>query len=252
MSKLDRDRRDAERTARRAERIAERAMERATQKAEQAVQAAARAERLAEEVRKRSRPEHILDESIEDSIEDSIEEMADKVSRQTEEWRNEKARRRHHRYRSRRRREPLYRDTEHKKICGVCAGVADYFGKPAWVIRVYALIGLIFIPSVMLPIYFAMYFILDDKPYYRRVADRFDDEFDSETRAEKDANTEEARRKSESRRHRPTAMDVAQAMQQAREKFSDIEQRMRCMETHVTSSRFELQREFKKISGEAV
>lgn len=41
-----------------------------------------------------------------------------------------------------------------------------------------------------------------------------------------------------------------QAMKTAREKFADIEQRLRQMESHVTSSRFELQREFRKMVGE--
>lgn len=45
-------------------------------------------------------------------------------------------------------------------------------------------------------------------------------------------------------------MNNVQTMKVAKEKFSDIEQRLREMESHVTSSRFELQRELKKISGE--
>ena len=33
-------------------------------------------------------------------------------------------------------------------------------------------------------------------------------------------------------------------------KFQNLEERLRAMESHVTDSRFELQREFRKISGE--
>ena len=69
----------------------------------------------------------------------------------------------------------LYRDRQRKKICGVCAGVADYVGRPAWEIRLYAVLGLIFIPSVMVPSYFIAYFLMEDKPYYRRVTDRFEE-----------------------------------------------------------------------------
>ena len=45
-------------------------------------------------------------------------------------------------------------------------------------------------------------------------------------------------------------MNNVQAIKTAKGKFADIEQRLRQMETHVTSSQFELNREFRKISGE--
>ena len=144
-----------------------------------------------------------------------------------------------------------YRDKAHKKICGVCAGTAQYFGRPVWEFRLYAVLGLIFIPSVTIPTYFIMYFLLDDTPYYRRVTDRFtevmdrrrDDRDHGETRTE-------ATSKMSNQESREPQMNNVQAMKVAKDKFSDIEQRLREMESHVTSSRFELQRELKKISGE--
>ncbi len=280
MSRLERDARDAERAARRAKRLAERAEERAVRKAEQAEQAAARAAKLA--ARARNRHARSRDESI--------EAIVDEVTGQAEQWIDEKTRhlfeesvageeqddgadsstrqrRRHdHRkkHRPKRRWGQLYRDTQHKKLFGVCAGVADYFDRPTWEIRVYALLGLIFIPSLTLPTYLAMYFIMDDKPYYRRVADRFDEVPDSEPgyaepsvrepsakgysepSAKRNANNKRAK----NRRSRPPPMDSIQAMKLARSKFADLEQRLRQMEAHVTSSRFELQRAFQKISAE--
>ena len=141
----------------------------------------------------------------------------------------------------------LYRDKENAKVCGVCAGMGDYFDVPAWQIRLYAILGLIFLPSVIVPAYFITYFMLDDKPYYRRVTDRFEEYEDDEM-------TDEPVREEPRKRTRENKVDVArsnrESMRVAREKFGDIENRLRAMESHVTSSSFELQRELRKISGE--
>lgn len=154
----------------------------------------------------------------------------------------------------RRRTAHLYRDRQRKKLFGVCAGVADYFGRPPWEMRLYAVMGLLFVPSVMIPIYFITYFLMEDKPLYRRVTDRFE-----ETMVSDDDSWEDSRVGSKGKRMKSAKgagvsedgrLNNVQAMRTAREKFSDIEQRLRQMETHVTSSRFELQRELKKISGE--
>ncbi len=167
----------------------------------------------------------------------------------------------------RRRTAHLYRDREHKKILGVCAGIADYFGRPSWEIRLYAVLGMMFIPQIVFPAYFITYFFMDDKPYYRRVTDRFDDEMDTFYDERDDLTTRDAEKGSKNssekrsgasnmsgRRARGAGqepkMSNVQAMKTAKDKFYDIEQRLRQMETHVTSSRFELQRELKKISGE--
>jgi hypothetical protein len=42
----------------------------------------------------------------------------------------------------------------------------------------------------------------------------------------------------------------AQSVRVAKSKFMDLENRLRSMESHVTDSKFELQRELRKISGE--
>ena len=148
----------------------------------------------------------------------------------------------------------LYRDRQRKKICGVCAGMADYVGRPVWEVRLYALLGLIFIPSVLIPSYFIGYFFMGDKPYYRHVTDRFEDGVDSQDR-ERDDRSSEKRHRSDGRQppgsNQQPDMSNVQAMKTAKDKFFDIEQRLRQMEGYVTSSRFELQREFHKISAES-
>ncbi len=140
----------------------------------------------------------------------------------------------------------LYRDNKNKKICGVCAGSAEYLGVETWQVRLGALCGLFFLPSIAVPAYFITYFLMDKKPYYREVTDRFDQGHQREDEHMRPSMRE---RKSENRVNKPRISNV-QAMSTAKRKFADIEDKLRCMETHVTSSKFELQREFKKISGE--
>ncbi|HJP49911.1 MAG TPA: PspC domain-containing protein [Pseudomonadales bacterium] len=138
----------------------------------------------------------------------------------------------------------LYRDSRNKKICGVCAGTAEYLGVETWQVRLGAVLGLIFVPQVAVPTYFITYFLMDKKPYYREAADRFDErhEADEEVRPMR-------KRKSEYRANEPEVSNLY-ALKTARHKFQDIEDRLRLMETHVTSSQFELEREIKKISGD--
>lgn len=139
----------------------------------------------------------------------------------------------------------LYRDSRHKKICGVCAGVADYLDLERWQLRLAAALGLIFVPSAAITVYFIAYFLMDDKPYYRQVTDRYEDLEEDEDDVGEDTVT------TAPRSGRQTAgMSSGQAMRLAKQKFADLEDRLRAMETHVTSSRFELQRELNEISGD--
>lgn len=58
----------------------------------------------------------------------------------------------------------MYRDKERGVFCGVCAGLADYFGIDLAVVRVLTVIGfLFFFPATFLT-YVALCFILPVKP----------------------------------------------------------------------------------------
>ena len=59
----------------------------------------------------------------------------------------------------------LYLDKKHGKICGVCAGIADYTGVDPTIIRVVAIIGLLSPASGIICIaYFLLCWLLDRKP----------------------------------------------------------------------------------------
>ena len=144
----------------------------------------------------------------------------------------------------------LYRDKRKGKICGVCAGSADYLGMETWQVRLIAVLGLIFIPSVAVTVYFITYFLMDDKPYYRQVTDRFDDRRDHYDEGPRPVKRSKRKVRGEQPESPSAKVSNQEAMKKAKEKFGDIENRLRSMESHVTSSTFELQRELKKISGD--
>ncbi len=227
------------REARRAEREAARAQ----QKARKARATAERASRTAED----------LDE-FNDSAQHEFDSDYEQPRRHYHyEKKRPRRRSRAARWRRRGRSAHLYRDKQRGKFLGVCAGIADYFGRAPWEIRLYTVLGLFFIPSVTVPAYFISYFIMDDKPYYKRVTDRFEESLDSGLEDYDDEPQAESRKSMNKNRKAAGSepvMNNVEAMKTAREKFTDIEHRLRSMESHVTSSRFELQREFKKIAGE--
>ncbi len=133
------------------------------------------------------------------------------------------------RWRSRR----LYRDPEREKIVGVCAGIARYYGVEPWVVRCIAVTGLLFFPSIVFPAYWIMYFVMDKPPKGERVRGH-DDE-----RPGQDPSAPTVRpRLSPRYRLRDVQADL-----------TEVELRLRRMETHVTSGQYELQRELNRIEN---
>lgn len=275
VNSSDKELQDAQSAARRARRLAERAEIRARRKAQNAEEAAERAARLAQRVRPK---QNASDRERNDTVDEP--ELANRESRADAGYarrsQNHKSRRR-----SARHRRPtllsrfnadktLYRDKKRGKVFGVCAGLAEYLDVKTWQVRLFALLGLLFVPSLTLPVYFILYFLMENKPYYREVADRFEaegfdhyaDEFDADEAWADDDGFEAAAagsragkppRYSRDGRHTSAGSrqrSNAQVLRLAKNRFSDIEQRVRAMESHVTSSQFELQRELKKIAGD--
>ncbi|MDA9298351.1 PspC domain-containing protein [Pseudomonadales bacterium] len=275
MNSSDKELRDAQSAARRARRLAERAEVRAQRKAQNAEEAAERAARLAQRARPKQGASGREDNDGVDESENVNHESREDAGR-ARRSQDHKSRRR-----SARHRRPsllsrfnadktLYRDKKRGKVFGVCAGLADYLDVKTWQVRLFALLGLLFVPSLTLPVYFILYFLMENKPYYREVADRFEaegfdhyaDEFDADEAWADDDGFEAAAagsragkppRYSRDGRHTSAGSrqrSNAQVLRLAKNRFSDIEQRVRAMESHVTSSQFELQRELKKIAGD--
>ena len=138
----------------------------------------------------------------------------------------------------RRRRGHLYRDRSRKKIAGICAGIAGYLDKEVWKVRVVALIGLFLIPTVVFTSYWILYFILDDKPFYKQVTDAYPDPSVS-------VRGESSREKNAADTNKP--LNHTHTLRRVKQLFSANEESLRTIEAFVTSPRFELNRAFQEM-----
>lgn len=130
----------------------------------------------------------------------------------------------------------LYRDPERARIVGVCAGIARYYGMEPWVVRCIAVTGLLFFPTIVFPAYWIMYFVMDKPP-------------------RREGNAAFADAAPQARDHRSPAPELGPrlsprySLRDVRAEFTEVELRLRRMESHVTSGRYELQRELNRIDG---
>jgi phage shock protein C len=130
----------------------------------------------------------------------------------------------------------LYRDPVHQKLGGVCSGIARYYGVERWVVRCIAITGGLFFPTIVVPAYVIAYFVLDKSPTGNRRA------------------PETAKQQRHGRHdHRSPAPELGPrlsprySLRNVQADLTEVELRLRRMESHVTSGRYELQREFSRI-----
>ncbi len=121
----------------------------------------------------------------------------------------------------------LYRDVEHRVLCGVCAGIADYLGVSRGGTRFVAVLLFLFWFPFAFVAYVALCVLLPKKPRQLYRNER-----------------EEVFWRSVRRSPEATFGNV-------RHKFRDMEARMRKMERYVTSSKFKLDREFENLRNGA-
>ncbi|MFK7913614.1 MAG: PspC domain-containing protein [Pseudomonadales bacterium] len=126
----------------------------------------------------------------------------------------------------------LFRDPYNRRIAGVCAGFARYFGIEVWVARLLAFTGFLFLPSLVLPAYFIACLVLN-KPG-RDMADRVDSLRNDHRSPAPEFGPRHAPRRS---------------LRQVHADLTDAELKLRRMETHVTSNQYALRRELDALDG---
>jgi len=117
----------------------------------------------------------------------------------------------------------LYRNPRRGVIFGVCAGIAEYFGFDLTVTRVVVAVGAFFAFPMICGAYVALAFLLPCKTY---------------TGAERDT-VDPVERQVRSSPHDTLAS--------VRYRFRDLDARLQRLEKYVTSSRYKLDREFRKL-----
>jgi phage shock protein C len=117
----------------------------------------------------------------------------------------------------------FYRNREKALLAGVCAGLADYFGFNLRVTRILAFIAFLMAMPMTLLVYFGAVLLVPPGPPERNQAE-YDPEF---RRAVRSAPAE-------------TVSDV-------RRRFQSLDSRLARLERYVTSPRFNLDQEFRKL-----
>jgi len=139
----------------------------------------------------------------------------------------------------------LYRDADRAMLGGVCAGLAGYFGLNLRVTRLLAVIAFFMAMPFAVFGYLAMVFLIpaETRGEYERVI---------ETRccwgtgrARRRARRREKRR-AESREV-PDRTVSGPSIKDVRERYSSLDKRLAELEKQVTSPRFQLEQEFRKL-----
>ena len=115
----------------------------------------------------------------------------------------------------------LYRDPEHAWIAGVCAGIAKFFDISRFCVRLITLVCLFVVTVPTMIVYGIAWMILDKPPEYRR-------------------ERSERRRKTTQREWREVRDGVG-------ERLRNLDRRIQDIEARVTSSEFDLEKEFRNL-----
>jgi phage shock protein C len=137
----------------------------------------------------------------------------------------------------------LYKDPDRAKLCGVCAGLADYFDLETWVVRLITVSFFLFSNGTAVIAYFVACFILDPKPGAKSKKGLFvkSKKADNEMNINEkhyDASVKDVWRKGKS----PTeTLSIAEGL------FDKLEGKLQNIETYVTSKQYQLKKEFDNI-----
>ncbi len=152
----------------------------------------------------------------------------------------------------------LYRNRRDGKICGVAAGLADYWDVADWVPRLLFIGAFVFTGMLAVWAYIAGCLLLSPRPEDRSRRERRDDRDNDyrDTVVEESANEEafgpEMEYDERYHDYRPRRMfryseSASVRLARARERLDAAVRRVEDMETYVTSRRFKLNREFSRL-----
>lgn len=120
-------------------------------------------------------------------------------------------------------RNKLYRNPRRGVIFGVCAGMAEYFGFDINVTRIVVAVGALFAMPMVCGAYVVLAFLLPTKEYTGTARD-YGDPVEQQVRA-----------------------SPHDTLASVRYRFGDLDTRLQQLEKYVTSSRYKLDREFRKL-----
>lgn len=122
------------------------------------------------------------------------------------------------------RRDKLYRNSEDGMVAGVCAGLADFFGFDVTLTRVVVAIGMLIFQTLII-VYIILAIVVPKRPI---------------------SSDRDARPRNPYMEQRIKAEPHA-TLRSVRHRFKDLDHRLQRLEKHVTSKRYNLEREFEGL-----
>lgn len=144
----------------------------------------------------------------------------------------------------------LQRDSQQGKIAGVCAGIADYFGIETWLVRIATVAATLLLAGPFVPVfYIAAWFILDKKEPESGLGSHRNASFAGKhsVKGWKSDEEDDDRKIEVKSKVWQAGEPPKQAFYDIKQRFVRIETRLRKVETYVTSSEFQLNREINKL-----
>ena len=118
----------------------------------------------------------------------------------------------------------FYLDKRHKKVMGVCSGIADYTGFDVTLVRIMMVAAFLMSSGAILPLYFITGWIADDKPRELAIASQEDQKFWQGVRA-----------------------SPARSARDIRSRMRDIDRRIADIESYVTTENRSLAKEIERL-----
>lgn len=159
------------------------------------------------------------------------------------------------------RRGELHRIKSEGKIAGVCAGVADYFGIETWLVRILTVTAFLLLAGpFILVAYVALWFILDEKKSASSTDKNGHKGFVNKEGFSAGAgqntysgkgfrnNTEDGNHKVEVKsKVWQSGVPPRQAFIDIKQRYNAVENKLRMLESYVTSKEFQLNRELSRL-----
>ncbi|MBE1299126.1 MAG: envelope stress response membrane protein PspC [Alteromonadaceae bacterium] len=139
----------------------------------------------------------------------------------------------------------FFRDPEKGKIAGVCAGIADYFGWELWLVRIIFVSGTLLTGGFFPMAYIIGWFILDKKPS-AHAAPTAKPTTKAKGKGWVSSAADDVKVEVKSKIWQ-AGEPPKQAFRDINSSFSKLENRLRKVETYVTSSEYQLNREINRL-----
>ncbi|MFQ3220077.1 MAG: phage shock protein C [Paraglaciecola sp.] len=146
----------------------------------------------------------------------------------------------------------LTRDPERGKIAGVCAGLAEYFGIELWLIRILVVTAFFLSAGTFIFVsYIAAWFILDKKASVNHSPHssfkRHNSQFQQAGKGWHNVSEDEDEKVKVKSKVWQSGEPPKQAFADIKQRFARNEERLRKVETYVTSSEYQLNREINSL-----